>query len=185
MNLKIHSNATPCGYIYPPEGCPWMRRRTMDTQMENMVSGGQVKKENMLLGIIGALVGVLLGAVLWVIIGQVGFIAGIAGYAIVFCGMKGYGVLGRVLSKGGIVICILLSIVAVAGAEMVSLAITAYKELGEYGITLGDAFRLLPDLMKEPELAGAVAKDLIIGYALSIWASYSSVKSIWSNTDAR
>lgn len=140
----------------------------------------------MLLGIIGALAGVLLGAVLWVILGQVGFIAGIAGYAIVFCGMKGYGMLGRVLSKKGIVICILLSIVAVVGAEMVSLAIIAFNELNEvYDITLGDAFRLLPDLMKEPELAGAVAKDLIIGYALSIWASYSSVKSIWRNTGAR
>ena len=80
----------------------------------------------------------------------------------------------------------LLSIVAVVGAEMVSLAIIAFNELNEvYDITLGDAFRLLPDLMKEPELAGAVAKDLIIGYALSIWASYSSVKSIWRNTGAR
>ncbi len=158
----------------------------MDTQMGNMVLDGQEKRENMLLGIIGALAGVLLGAVLWVILGQVGFIAGIAGYAIVFCGMKGYGMLGRVLSKKGIVICILLSIVAVVGAEMVSLAIIAFNELNEvYGITLGDAFRLLPDLMKEPELAGAVAKDLIIGYALSIWASYSSVKSIWRNTGAR
>ena len=158
----------------------------MDTQMGNMVLDGQEKRENMLLGIIGALAGVLLGAVLWVILGQVGFIAAIAGYAIVFCGMKGYGMLGRVLSKKGIVICILLSIVAVVGAEMVSLAIIAFNELNEvYGITLGDAFRLLPDLMKEPELAGAVAKDLIIGYALSIWASYSSVKSIWRNTGAR
>ncbi len=158
----------------------------MDTQMGNMVLDGQEKRENMLLGIIGALAGVLLGTVLWVILGQVGFIAGIAGYAIVFCGMKGYGMLGRVLSKKGIVICILLSIVAVVGAEMVSLAIIAFNELNEvYGITLGDAFRLLPDLMKEPELAGAVAKDLIIGYALSIWASYSSVKSIWRNTGAR
>ncbi len=158
----------------------------MDTQMGNMVLDGQEKRENMLLGIIGALAGVLLGAVLWVILGQVGFIAGIAGYAIVFCGMKGYGMLGRVLSKKGIVICILLSIVAVVGAEMVSLAIIAFNELNEvYDITLGDAFRLLPDLMKEPELAGAVAKDLIIGYALSIWASYSSVKSIWRNTGAR
>ncbi len=158
----------------------------MDTQMGNMVLDGQEKRENMLLGSIGALAGVLLGAVLWVILGQVGFIAGIAGYAIVFCGMKGYGMLGRVLSKKGIVICILLSIVAVVGAEMVSLAIIAFNELNEvYDITLGDAFRLLPDLMKEPELAGAVAKDLIIGYALSIWASYSSVKSIWRNTGAR
>lgn len=158
----------------------------MNTQMEDMVSGGWEKKENVLLGIIGAVVGILVGTVLWVLIGQIGFIAGIAGYAIVFCGMKGYELLGGKLSKAGIVICIILSFLAIIGAEIVSLGITAYRELGEYySITLGEAFSLLPELLQEPEIIGAVAKDLFVGYALSIWASFSSVKSIWRQTGGR
>ena len=68
---------------------------------------------------------------------------------------------------------------------MISLGIAAYTELGEiYGLSLGDAFRMIPDLLQEPELVGAVVKDLAIGYALSIWASYSSIKNIWRQTSA-
>ena len=47
----------------------------MSTQMENLVTEDWEKKENLPLGLIGAVIGILLG---------------IAGYAIVFCGMKGY-----------------------------------------------------------------------------------------------
>lgn len=92
----------------------------MSTQMENLVTEDWEKKENLPLGLIGAVIGILLGSVLWVLIGQIGFIAGIAGYAIVFCGMKGYQLLGKKLSKTGIIICIVLSFLAIIGAEVVS-----------------------------------------------------------------
>ncbi|MCI8876389.1 MAG: hypothetical protein HFI77_10225 [Lachnospiraceae bacterium] len=158
----------------------------MSTQMENLVTEDWEKKENLPLGLIGAVIGILLGSVLWVLIGQIGFIAGIAGYAIVFCGMKGYQLLGKKLSKTGIIICIVLSFLAIIGAEVVSLGITAYRELSEYySLTLGESFSLLPELLKEPELVGAVAKDLAIGYILSIWASYSSVKNTWRQTGGK
>jgi hypothetical protein len=154
--------------------------------MENLVTEDWEKKENLPLGLIGAVIGILLGSVLWVLIGQIGFIAGIAGYAIVFCGMKGYQLLGKKLSKTGIIICIVLSFLAIIGAEVVSLGITAYRELSEYySLTLGESFSLLPELLKEPELVGAVAKDLAIGYILSIWASYSSVKNTWRQTGGK
>ena len=158
----------------------------MSTQMEKLVTEDWEKKENLPLGLIGAVIGILLGSVLWVLIGQIGFIAGIAGYAIVFCGMKGYQLLGKKLSKTGIIICIVLSFLAIIGAEVVSLGITAYRELSEYySLTLGESFSLLPELLKEPELVGAVAKDLAIGYILSIWASYSSVKNTWRQTGGK
>ena len=158
----------------------------MSTQMENLVTEDWEKKENLPLGLIGAVIGILLGSVLWVLIGQIGFIAGIAGYAIVFCGMKGYQLLGKKLSKTGIIICIVLSFLAIIGAEVVSLGITAYRELSEYySLTLGESFSLLPELLKEPELVGAVAKDLAIGYILSIWASYSTVKNTWRQTGGK
>lgn len=76
----------------------------MNEQTVDLTSGVQPVRENILLGIIGAVLGVLLGAALWVFLGRIGFIAGIAGYAIVFCGMKGYELLGGHLSKGGIIL---------------------------------------------------------------------------------
>ena len=151
----------------------------MNEQTVDLTSGVQPVRENILLGIIGAVLGVLLGAALWVFLGRIGFIAGIAGYAIVFCGMKGYELLGGHLSKGGIILCIILSFLAILAAEFVSLGITVHSELGEmYSLSMADSFRMVPELLKESELIGAVAKDLLFGYALSIWASYSSVKNI-------
>ncbi len=155
----------------------------MNEQTVDLTSGVQPVRENILLGIIGAVLGVLLGAALWVFLGRIGFIAGIAGYAIVFCGMKGYELLGGHLSKGGIILCIILSFLAILAAEFVSLGITVHSELGEmYSLSMADSFRMVPELLKESELIGAVAKDLLFGYALSIWASYSSVKNIWRQT---
>ncbi len=155
----------------------------MNEQTADLTSGVQPVRENILLGIIGAVLGVLLGAALWVFLGRIGFIAGIAGYAIVFCGMKGYELLGGHLSKGGIILCIILSFLAILAAEFVSLGITVHSELGEmYSLSMADSFRMVPELLKESELIGAVAKDLLFGYALSIWASYSSVKNIWRQT---
>lgn len=150
----------------------------------SQLTGGVKRKENILLGLIGAIFGVLIGTVLWILIGQAGFIAGIAGYAIVFCGMKGYELLGRNLSKAGIVICVLLSCLMIAGAEFVSLGIVIFRELGGmYGLTLADSFALVPAFLQESEVAGEVAKDLVIGYGLAIWASFASVKSRWKEID--
>ena len=154
----------------------------MNEQTVDLTSGVQPVRENILLGIIGAVLGVLLGAALWVFLGRIGFIAGIAGYAIVFCGMKGYELLGGHLSKGGIILCIILSFLAILAAEFVSLGITVHSELGEmYSLSMADSFRMVPELLKESELIGAVAKDLLFGYALSIWASYSSSKKIFGD----
>ncbi len=154
------------------------------SQVMGRVSGRPQRKENVLLGLIGAIVGVLLGSVLWIVIGQIGFIAGIAGFAIVFGGMKGYELLGGRLSKAGIVICVLLSLLTIIGAEFVSIVIALYQELSKlYAVTIQDVVAWIPDLMKEPEVAGGVAKDLIVGYALAIWASFANVKSAWRQVD--
>lgn len=150
------------------------------SQVTSRMGGQRARKENVFLGLIGAIVGVLLGSALWIVIGELGFIAGIAGFAIVFAGMKGYEILGGKLSKFGIFISVLLSLLAIVGAEFVPIAIAIYREWHEmYGITIGDAFGLIPEFMKEPEMVVGVAKDLIVGYLLAIWASYSNVKRAW------
>lgn len=162
------------------DGNPVLLCENCFRQEMNEAGGQSMRRENMFLGLIGAVFGALLGTVLWVVIGMIGFIAGIAGYAIVFCGMKGYEMLGRKLSRKGIVICILLSCLMIVGAEYVSLGLTIYKELGDmYYLSIGDSFALIPAFLEESEVAGGVMKDLIFGYALAVWASFSSVKARW------
>lgn len=142
------------------------------------------QKENIILGLFGAVLGVLLGAVLWVVIGMLGFIAGIAGFAMVFCGIKGYDMLGKKLSRKGIVICIVISCLMILAAEYSSLGIAIYQELGDtYYLSLMDSLALVPAFLEEPEVVQSVIKDLIIGYVLAIWASFSSVRHIWRQVE--
>lgn len=185
MECGIRNCCSRCKNVLPlraaaVDGAPVLLCANCFSQVMNEADGQSRQKENMFLGLIGAILGALLGTVLWVVIGMVGFIAGIAGYAIVFCGMKGYEMLGKKLSRKGIVICIILSCLMIVGAEYVSLGITIYKELGDtYYLSMGDSFALIPAFLGESEVAGGVAKDLIFGYALAIWASFSSVKLRW------
>lgn len=185
MECGIPNCCSRCKNVLPlraaaVDGMPVLLCENCFAQEMDGANGQGIQKENVLLGLIGAVGGALLGTVLWVAIGMVGFIAGIAGYAIVFCGMKGYEKLGKRLSRKGIVICIVLSCLMILGAEYVSLGLSIYKELGkEYYLSLLDSFSLVPAFLGEPEIAGGVIKDLIFGYGLAIWACFSSVRLVW------
>lgn len=185
VECRISNCCSCCKNVLPLravsiDGTPALLCENCFTQGMNWASGQGGQKENILLGLVGAIGGVLLGTVLWVVIGLVGFIAGIAGYAMVFCGMKGYEMLAKKLSRKGIVMCIILSCLMILGAEYISLGITIYKELKDmYYISLIDSLALVPAFLDEAEIMGDVIKDLIFGYGLAIWASFSSVKLIW------
>ena len=80
-------------------------------------------KENVLLGTLGALLFALGGGVAWILISQIGFIAGIAGLLTVFLATTGYKKFGKKLTKRGIIICIIVSIIVILIAWFVSLTI--------------------------------------------------------------
>ena len=189
MECGIRNCCSRCKNVLPlravsVDGNPALLCEKCFKQEMHEADGQSRRKENMFLGLIGAILGALLGTVLWVVIGMVGFIAGIAGYAIVFCAMKGYEIIGRKLSRKGIIICILLSCLMIVGAEYVSLGLAIYKELGEiYFLSMGDSFALVPAFLEESEVAAGVMKDLIFGYALAVWASFSSVKARWKQVE--
>lgn len=138
-------------------------------------------KDNVLLGIVGAILGALLGSVLWILIGQIGFIAGIAGYAIVFCSVKGYEKLGGCVSRKGLIICIVFSFLMIVTAEFISTGIIIYRGYNEDAslITLSDAMRLVPRFFRIEEFKHEFIKEVSIGYALAIWASGSFVRNLW------
>lgn len=147
--------------------------------------GSRRRREHLPLGVLGALLGAVVGSALWIVIGQFGFIAGLAGYAIVYGSVKGYEKAGGTVSKKGIILCIIFSLLAIAAAECASLGITIYRELkADYWITPTEAFQMIPDFLGVEEVRGGVIKDLVIGYAFAVWASFSFVKSLWKRIQA-
>lgn len=152
--------------------------RNMST--DNVVIRESVSS-NIFLGLIGAVIGALIGAVLWVIIYQLGYVAGIAGAAIIGFSIKGYAILGRGLDVKGVILCALLSIVTIYFAHRVSFAIvymTTMNETWNASMDFKTAYTGLDDFMKMADTASeaigssnsvtaAYWRDLFVGYVLS------------------
>jgi hypothetical protein len=123
-----------CASCY--QGCASDRERT---RVE------YVKKESVIGGLVGAFLGSLIGVVFIVLIGQLGYVAAISGVIMSVCALKGYEMLGRKLSRKGIVFTILLMIVMVHIGNRIDFAIT----VTEYGMDVLTAFRSIPLMVRK------------------------------------
>ena len=144
---------------------------------QSAVVAASPKKGNPALGTIGAIVGALIGGVLWVGIYQVGFIAGIAGFVTVICAMKGFEMLGKQpVGKLGTVLCVLISLAVILLANCLCYSIEIYKAFAEdYYLTFSDCVALLPSFLEDGDVLAAFLKDLLIGYVLTFVASFSAI----------
>ena len=113
-------------------------------------------KENMLLGIVGALIGSLLGVAAIVLLFQINMVASISGLILAFCTLKGYELLGKKLGNIGIVICILIMLAAPLLAFVLDGAISLAQELN---IGFMTSFKLCVELIK----CGEITKSEIFG----------------------
>jgi len=169
------------GGIHPL--CPGCANR-IGGQFEAAKQGVNLKrKSNLFTGLIGALIGSLIGVVLWVGIYQAGYIASIAGLAIVVCAMKGYELLGRSLDGKGIFFTVLLSIVMVFIANQVSWTVSIVSELETmgYDYTFKEVFTNMFGILEYYELTTDFYKDLGIGYLLSLVGSASTISRAVQN----
>lgn len=142
-------------------------------------------KENVALGILGGLIGALLGSLLWLILDQVHFIAGIAGYAIVYCSFKGYTKLGKKMSRKGVVLCVVMCALVILFADFFSLSIDIYRAFSDYSITLAHAIYLTPAFLVQRKVLVRALINLGLGYLVAFLGCYPFVKSVWQATKER
>lgn len=124
-----------------------------------------VEKNNYIKGLLGAIVGALIGSILWVVVYQLGIIAAICGMAIALCSIKGYILLGGKVNLIGIIMVIVVILASVFLAEFTGLAISVSRELG---ISISDALDFMSIALKDSEVKMEVIKELIIGYVFTI-----------------
>lgn len=154
----------------------------LDTAQQDL----KAQKSNIAGGIVGALLGSLVGVALWVIVYQLGYIAGIVGFVMAICCMKGYEMLGGKLNLPGIILSLLIAVGMLFFAENLALAVEIYNEYKvDFDITFFDAFRSVPEFLKEPEIMSAFIEDLAFGYLLMIVASASSIITTYKNANLK
>ncbi|MBQ2668968.1 MAG: hypothetical protein IJF56_10115 [Clostridia bacterium] len=140
-------------------------------------------KENVLAGIIGALLFSLAGGALWFILYQVGFLAGISGLVAVICSIKGYALFSKKESLNGVVISIVIAVLMMVLAWYLCLSLDVYRAYQEwyaagevdYTITFWEAIRGAYLFLSEGEILLAYLKDLGIGLVLCVVGAYRFV----------
>lgn len=101
------------------------------------------------LGILGALVGSLIGGASIVLLSRLGFVAAISGFLLAVCTLKGYELLGKKLSKTGIIVSIVLMVVVPFAADAIDWALVCYDELKVLGASVFDCLVALPEFLSE------------------------------------
>ena len=134
--------------------------------------------ENILLGIIGALVGAIIGGLSIVLLSQMGYVASISGVVLAFCTLKGYELLGKALSKKGIVICIILMVLTPFIADWICWALVVMEAWADYGVTFTEAFVTVPLLLQDGTIAMAdYLKDLGMLYLFVVLGGFYTVRN--------
>jgi hypothetical protein len=121
------------------------------------------KKENLLAGIVGAVLGSLIGAGIIILLGQLGYVAALSGIAMAICSLKGYEFLGGKLSNKGIIASVIIMIIMVYLGNRIdwSISVANYYTDVDYFY----AFRILPDLLREGYLeASQYYGNLVLVY---------------------
>lgn len=136
--------------------------------------------ENVIAGIVGAFLFSLIGGVLYFIIYQIGFIAGISGLVIFVLANFGYGLFsGKKNSITGIIVSIICLILTTLLAEYMCIAYVIYDSFREYDISLFTAIRSTLDFIIDPEIGilGDVTFDVLIALALGALSAFGSIRT--------
>lgn len=133
-------------------------------------------KENMVLGIVGALVGSLIGAVSIVLLGQLGYIASISGWLLAILTLKGYEKLGKKLSVVGVIICIVVMVGMTFAGYVVSNTVMLMRE---YEATWSEAYPLVMEVIGEGH--SDVNKEILMLYAFVALGAVPTIISFFKN----
>lgn len=123
------------------------------------------QKENLLLGTLGAIIGAIIGGASIILFSRMGYVAAISGLLLAFCTAKGYSLLGKVVSKKGFFIIIILILVTPYIANQIDWAILICQTYSDFDITFGEAYSLIGDFLDE----GIIEKSLYIRELLMIY----------------
>lgn len=141
-----------------------------------------LSKANFPKGLLGAFLGSLVGVVLWVVIYQLGYIAGIAGAAMVIFAFRGFKMFGKELTFAGVICSILISFMMIPFSVYLSWSIDLFSYLGE-GITFSECFgSLIYFMLDNDEIFRGMIGEMVMGYFLYLIAAVSTiVKTIKSS----
>ena len=140
------------------------------------------KRENVLMGVIGAFIFALAGGVVWFLLDLVHFVAGISGFVAVYCAIQGYKKFGGRLSKKGVIISTVIAMLVLVLAWYLCFVKDLYEALKEinavtpYMPSFSDCFKNGFELLKDSDVASGYWGSLAIGLGLAALGAFGTVR---------
>ena len=97
---------------------------------------------------------------------------------IIYLSALGFKKGAKVLTKGGAVISVVISMLTILAANYVLYA-WQLTQAFDGRFTFGECLSLLPSAMTEYDLTGSFVKDIAIGYVFTIMAAFSTLKTMF------
>ena len=124
-------------------------------------------KERVGAGILGAFLFALGGGLLYILFEQIGFISVLSGLAGVFLAIKGYQIFGKKLSKRGLVIAVVVTLLVLVLAWYLSCTIAIYREYKDE-FNFFECLLLVPKIFKDyPDFTKSALVDLGVSLAFA------------------
>ncbi|MBP2623127.1 ECF transporter S component [Streptococcus oricebi] len=144
------------------------------------------QSEHMVAGIVGAFLGSLIGLIVILLVAQMGYVSVAGGIVMGVCTIKGYELLGKKVSKKGLVISILLMIVMTFVAQQLDSAMELLKanKLGfEY---LGEGFQYVNQaVFTNTDVPGQYWFNLALLYLFTAVGAFYMVRNTLFNQSQR
>ena len=150
----------------------------LKSNLQIEVDSYQNQKENVLLGAVGALLGALIGGAVALFIARLGYVAMVAGIVLGICTIKGYEILGRKVSRKGIVISSIWMVITVFLVNQIDLAMEVVAKLG---VEFAFAFRVVNDLIFSGHFPDNYFYNLAMLAVFTLVGAGVSVSSVWSS----
>ncbi len=174
QNSETSAYRLSTGYVHLCNDCE-LRLRDQIQLTEQQESQ---KKENVIAGIVGAVVGSLLGVLCIVILSRLGYVAALSGIVMAIGVLKGYELLSKKLSTKGIVIsCIIMLIMTYVGDRLDWALLVS----SEWGLGIFESYRAIPALIADTYIESAnYYGNLVILYMFLLVGAvptiYSTIK---------
>jgi len=150
----------------------------LKSNLQIEVDSYQNKKENVLLGAVGALLGALIGGAVALFIARLGYVAMVAGVVLGICTIKGYEILGRKVSRKGIVISSIWMVITAFLVNQIDLAMEVVAKLG---VEFAFAFRVVNDLIFSGHFPDNYFYNLAMLAVFTLVGAGVSISSVWSS----
>ncbi len=150
--------------------------------MDNNVNENN-SRENVLLGVVGALLFSLIGGVVYFLLNLVGYIAAISGFVTVYCAILGYKLFAKGLSKKGIIVSVIIAAVIIVVSWYLYM-VNFYEALSDYGKLNGEPptfFEYFPYSFYDLTVNPMVFLDLVLSLVLGAVGCASYVKGLFGS----